>query len=85
VSKLTQSEQEELTSLTLEAVRGLDESVQQLYQKLMERSKTEQLNEGLEMRIMEIRFRGIARLPNEKRGRAEALYNKVAPLGTEFP
>ena len=84
-SKLPQSEQEELTSLTLEAVRGLHESLQQLYQKLMERSKTEQLTEDVKKRMMEIRFKGIPMLPDEKRRRAEALYNKAATLGTELP
>src|SRR5262245_19311178 len=39
MSKLPQSEQEELTRLTHEALRGLDESGQQLYQKFMEKSK----------------------------------------------
>src|SRR5215813_2586994 len=85
VSKIPQSEQEELTSLTLEAVRGLDESAQQFYQKLMEKSKTEQLRDYEEMQITELRFRGIAKLPDEKRRRAEALYNKAATLGTELP
>ena len=85
MSKLPQSEQEELKSLTLEAVRGLDETAQQFYQKLMEKSKTEQLSDYEEMRIIEFRFRGIARLPDEKRRRAEALYNKAATLGTELP
>src|SRR5262245_35837497 len=85
VSKLPQSEQEQLTSLTLEAVRGLDESDQQFYQKLMEKSKTEQLRDYEEMQITELRFRGIAKLPDEKSRRAEALYNKAATLGTELP
>jgi TonB family protein len=85
VSKLPQSEQEELTSLTLEAVRVLDESDQRIYQKLMERSKTGQAPAYIEMWISEYRFRGISRLPNEKRRRAEALYNKAATLGTELP
>jgi TonB family protein len=85
VSKLPQSEQEELTSLTLEAVRGLNESDQQFYQKLMERPKTEQLLDDQEMWMIEFRFRGISRLPDEKRRRAEALYNKAATLGTELP
>ena len=85
VSKLPQSEQEELTSLTLEAIRGLDESDQRSYQKLMERSKTEQASDDYEMWMIEIRFRGISKLPNEKRRRAEALYNKAATLGTEIP
>lgn len=85
VSKLPQSEQEELTSLTLEAVRGLDESAQQFYQKLMEKSKTEQLSDYEEMRMIEFRFTGISKLPNEKRRRAEALYNKATTLGTERP
>jgi TonB family protein len=85
VSKLPQSEQEELTSLTLEAVRGLNESDQQIYQMLREKSKTEQLPEYYEMRMIETRFRGISRLPDEKRRRAEALYNKAATLGTEVP
>jgi len=89
VSKLPQSEQEELTSLTLEALRGLDESDQRIYQKLLEFSKTEQKTEQLrdyeEMRMIEFRFRGISRLPDEKRRRAEALYNKAATLGTELP
>jgi hypothetical protein len=30
-------------------------------------------------------LRGISKLPNEKRRRAEALYNKAATLGTEIP
>ena len=85
VSKLPQSEQGELTSLTLEAVRGLHESLQQLYQKLMEKSKTEQLLEDQEMRMLELRFKGIPMLPDEKRRRAEALYNMAATLGTELP
>jgi hypothetical protein len=85
VSKLPQSEQEELASLTLEAVRELDESGQQLYQKFMEKSKTEQLLDDQEMRMFEFRFRGISRLPDEKRRRAGALYNKAATLGTELP
>ena len=84
-SKLPQSEQEELMRLTLEAIRGLDESDQQSYQKLTERSKTEQLRDNEEMRITEFRFGGISRLPDEKRRRAEALYNKAATLGTEIP
>ena len=83
--KLLQSEQEELTGSRLEAIRALDESDQQTYQKLTEKSKTEQLRDYEEMQIIEFRFRGIARLPNEKRGRAEALYNKAATLGTELP
>jgi TonB family protein len=83
--KLPQSEQEELTSLKLEAIRVLDESDQQIYQKLMDKSKTEQLRDYEEMQIIELRFRGIARLPDEKRRRAEALYNKAATLGTELP
>jgi len=85
MNKLPQSEQEELTSLTLEAVRGLDESDQQFYQKLMEKSKTEQAPDYYEMWMIESRFRGISRLPDEKRRRAEALYNKAATLGTELP
>jgi TonB family protein len=85
VSKLPQSEQGELTNLTLEAVRGLHESVQQLYQKLMEKSKTEQLLEDQEMRMLEIRFKGIPMLPDESRRRAEALYNRAATLGAELP
>ena len=85
VSKLPQSEQEELTSLTLEAIRGLDESDQRSYQKLMERSKTGQPSDDYEMWMIELRFRGISKLPNEKRRRAEALYNKAATLGTEIP
>ena len=85
VSKLPQSEQEELTSLTLEAIRGLDESDQRSYQKLMERSKTEQPSDDYEMWMTELRFRGISKMPNEKRSRAEALYNKAATLGTELP
>jgi hypothetical protein len=84
-SKLPQSEQEELMSLTLEAIRGLDESDQQIYQKLMEKLKTEPLPDYEEMRMIEFRFRGIARLPDEKRRRAEELYNKAATLGTEIP
>jgi TonB family protein len=85
VSKLPQSEQEELTSLTLEAVSVLDESDQRIYQKLMERSKTGQAPAYNEMWISEYRFRGISRLPDEKRRRAEALYNKASTLGTELP
>ena len=83
--KLPQSELEELTGLKLDAIRGLDESDQQLYQRLMEKSKTEQLRDYEEMQITEFRFRGIAKLPDEKRRRAEALYNKAATLGTELP
>lgn len=83
--KLPQSEQEELTSLKLEAIQALDESDQQIYQKLMEKSKTEQLRDYEEMQIIELRFRGISRLPGVKRGRAETLYNKAATLGTEIP
>jgi TonB family protein len=85
VSKLPQSEQEELTSLTLESLRGLGESDQQAYQKLVEKSKTEQLSDDYKMWMIEFRFKGISRLPNEKRRRAEALYNKAATLGTEIP
>jgi TonB family protein len=85
VSKLPQSEQEELTGLTLEAVRGLDEPDQRIYQKLMEKSKTEQASDEYEMWMIEFRFRGVSRLPDEKRRRAEALYNKAATLGTELP
>jgi len=85
VSKLPQSEQEELTSLTLEALRELDESDQQFYQKLMEKSKTEQAPYYYGMWMIESRFRGISKLPNEKRRRAEALCNKAATLGTELP
>ena len=85
MSKLPQSEQGELTSLTLEAVRGLDESDQKSFQKLMEKSKTEQLPDDLEIRILEIRLRGISRLPDEKRRRAYALYSKAVTLGTELP
>jgi TonB family protein len=84
-SKLPQSEQEELTSLKLEAIQALAESDQQIYQKLMEKSKTEQLRDYEEMQMIEFRFRGISKLPNEKRSRAEALYNKAATLGTELP
>ena len=83
--KLPQPEQEELMSLTLEAIRVLDESDQQIYQRLMDKSKTEQLRDYEEMQITELRFRGISKLPNEKRRRAEALYNKAATLGTELP
>jgi TonB family protein len=85
VRKLPQSEQEELTSLTLEALRGLDESDQKIYQKLTELSKTEQLSDYYETHMIEFRFRGISKLPDEKRRRAEALYNKAATLGTERP
>jgi TonB family protein len=85
VSKLPRQEQEELMSLTLEAIRGLDESDQQLYQRLMDKSKTEQLRDYEEMQIIEFRSRGIAKLPDEKRRRTEALYNKAATLGTELP
>src|SRR5262245_47743944 len=84
-SKIPQSEQGELTSLTLEAVRGLDESDQKSFQKLMEKSKTDQLPDDLEIRILEIRLRGISRLPDEKRRRAYALYSKAVTLGTELP
>jgi TonB family protein len=83
--KLPQSEQEEFMSLTLEAIRGLDESDQQIYQRLMDKSKIEQLPDYEEMQMIEFRFRGIAKLPDEKRRRAEALYNKAATLGTELP
>jgi hypothetical protein len=85
VGKLPQPEQEEFMSLMLEAVRGLDESDQQIYQRLMEKSKTEQFIDYYEMRMIEFRFRGVAKLPDEKRRRAEALYNKAATLGTELP
>ena len=85
VSRLPQSEQEELMSLTLEAIRSLEESDQQLYQRLAEKSKTDQLADYEQMRMNEFRFRGIARLPGEKRKRAEALYNKAATLGTRTP
>jgi len=85
VSKLPQQGQEELMSLTLEAIRGLDESEQRIYQRLMDKSKTEPLRDHEEMRITEIRFSGIIKLPDEKRRRAEALYNKAATLGTELP
>jgi TonB family protein len=85
VSKLPQQEQEELMSLALEAIRGLDESEQRIYQRLMDKSKTEPLRDHEEMRITEIRFSGIIKLPDEKRRRAEALYNKAATLGTELP
>ena len=71
-------------SLTLVAIRGLDESGQQIYQKLMDKSKTEQLRNYEEMQIAEFRFKGIARLPDEKRKRAEALYNKATTLGAEI-
>jgi hypothetical protein len=37
------------------------------------------------MWMSEYRFRGISKLPDEKRRRAEALYNKAATLGTELP
>jgi len=83
--KLPQSEQEEFMSLTLEAIRVLDESDQQIYQRLMDKSKIEQLPDYEEMQMIEFRFRGISKLPNEKRRRAEALYNKAATLGTELP
>jgi TonB family protein len=85
VSKLLRPEQEELMSLTLEAIRGLDESDQQIYQRLMDKLKTEPLRDHEEMRITEIRFSGISKLLDEKRRRAEALYNKAATLGTELP
>jgi TonB family protein len=85
VSKLPQQEQEELMNLTLEAIRGLDESDQQIYQRLMDKSKTEQLRDYEEMQIPEFRSRGIAKLPDEKRRRVEALYNNAATLGTELP
>jgi len=85
VSRLPQSEQEELMGLTLEAIRGLDGSDQQTYQKLTEKSKTDQLVDYEQMRMNEFRFRRIARLPDEKRRRSEALYNKAATLGTRLP
>lgn len=85
VSKLLRPEQEELMSLTLEAIRGLDESEQRVFQRLMDKLKTERLRDHEEMRITEIRFSGIIKLPDEKRKRAEALYNKAATLGTELP
>ena len=85
VSKLPKSEQEELMSLRLEAIRGLNESDQQIYQRLMDKPKTEQLRDFEEMQITEFRFRGISRLPDEKRARAKAFYNKAATLGTERP
>jgi TonB family protein len=85
VSKLLRPEQEELMSLTLEAIRGLDESDQQTYQRLTDKLKTEPLRDHEEMRITEIRFSGITKLPDEKRRRVEALYNKAATLGTEIP
>jgi len=85
VSKLPPSEQEELTSLTLEAVRVLDESDQRIYQKLIEKSKTGQAPYYYEMWMIEFRFRGISKLPNETLKRAEALYTKAATLGTEIP
>ncbi len=47
--------------------------------------KTEQLSDYYEMRMIELRFRGISRLSDDKRRRAEALYNKAATLGTEIP
>ena len=72
-------------SLTLEAIRGLDESDQQIYQRPMDKSKIEQLPDYEEMQMIKFRFRGIAKLPDEKRRRAEALYNKAATLGTELP
>ena len=71
--------------LTLEAIRGLDGSDQQTYQKLTEKSKTDQLVDYEQMRMNEFRFRGMARLPVEKRRRAEALCNKAATLGTRTP
>jgi TonB family protein len=85
VSRLPQSEQEELMSLTLEAMRGLDGSDQQIYQRLSEKSKSEQLVDYEQMRMTELLFRGIARLSDEKRRRAEELYNKAASLGTKIP
>jgi TonB family protein len=85
VSKLPQQEQQELMSLTLEAIRGLDDSDQQIYQRLMDKSKTEQLRDYEEMQITEFRSRGVAKLQGEKRRRAEALYNRAATLGTELP
>jgi TonB family protein len=84
-SKLLRPEQEELMSLTLDAIRGLDESDQQIYQRLMDKLKTEPLQDHEELRITEIRFSGISKLPDEKRRRAEALYNRAATLGTELP
>ena len=85
VSKLPQSGQDELTSLTLEAVRGLNESDQRSYQQFMEKSKTEKLADDLEIRMMEIRLRGISRLPDEKRRRTYALYDNAVTLGTKLP
>jgi TonB family protein len=85
MSKLPQSGQEELTSLTLEAVRGLNESDQRSYQQFMEKSKTERLPDDVEIRMMEIRLRGISRLPDEKRRRVSALYNNAVTLGTKLP
>ncbi len=82
---LPQSEQEELMSLTLEAIRGLDGPDQQRYQGLADESKTGPLIDHEQMRMNELRFGGIARLPNEKRERAGALYNKAAALGTKLP
>jgi hypothetical protein len=69
----------------IHAIRRLDESDQQIYHRLMDKSKTEQLSDYEEMRMIESRFRGISGLPDEKRRRAESLYNKAAILGTELP
>jgi TonB family protein len=84
-SKLPQSEQEELTNLKLEAIQALEESDQQYYQRLQERSKIERLPDYLETQIIEFLCKGISRLPDEQRKRAEALYNKAATLETEIP
>lgn len=84
VNSLPQSEQEELRSLTLEAIGGLDEADQQSYQRLTEKSKTKQLTDYEEMQMTHFRFRGISRLPDEKRKRAGSIYNKTATLGIEL-
>jgi len=82
--KLSQPEQVELRDLMSEAIRSLDESDQQLYQALIEKSKTQLLRDYEEMQLTGRFFRGIAKLSSEKRSRAEALNNKAATLGIEL-
>jgi hypothetical protein len=65
------------------SLRSYDDLI--VYQKLMDKSKTEQLPDYEEMQIIKFRFRGISKLPDEKRKRAETLYNKAAILGTRIP
>ena len=85
VDMLPQSEQEELMSLAFESVRDLDESVRRNLERLVEKLKTEQLDEYEMRQMTEIRLGGITRLSDEKRRRAEALYKKAASLGTKIP